>query len=162
MAHCAKKIFLLCFLGCGILQGCEFSRIQRGYAPNEAVVKTLTPGRSTKKDVVNILGSPSVVLVYNPNLWLYSKVALSTKSLNPVELKKANSYVLEFQGDTLKSITHGTDPFVVAIPKPYGNIVSTRRAFWNQIVPSGDFLRDYAKTTVTDLEPEGFSGVNRI
>ncbi len=44
---------------------------QRGFAPTPGSVEKLEVGAQSREDVVRLIGSPSAVATFNPNIWFY-------------------------------------------------------------------------------------------
>jgi outer membrane protein assembly factor BamE (lipoprotein component of BamABCDE complex) len=51
--------------------GCETIVDQRGFAPTPGSVEKLEIGSQSREDVVRLIGSPSSVATFNPNVWYY-------------------------------------------------------------------------------------------
>jgi outer membrane protein assembly factor BamE (lipoprotein component of BamABCDE complex) len=53
------------------LGGCDNIVNQRGFAPTPGSVEKLEVGTQSREDVVRLVGSPSAVATFNPNVWYY-------------------------------------------------------------------------------------------
>jgi outer membrane protein assembly factor BamE (lipoprotein component of BamABCDE complex) len=53
------------------LAGCEGHFNQRGFAATPGSVEKLEAGTQSREDVVRLIGSPSAVATFNPNVWYY-------------------------------------------------------------------------------------------
>lgn len=53
------------------LGGCANNVAQRGFAPTPGSVDKLEIGAQSRDDVVRLIGSPSAVSTFNPNVWYY-------------------------------------------------------------------------------------------
>ena len=53
------------------LAGCENTVNHRGFAPTPGSVEKLEVGTQSREDVVRLIGSPSAVATFNPNIWYY-------------------------------------------------------------------------------------------
>jgi outer membrane protein assembly factor BamE (lipoprotein component of BamABCDE complex) len=53
------------------LAGCEQLLDLRGFAPTPGSVEKLEIGAQSREDVVRLIGSPSSVATFNPNVWYY-------------------------------------------------------------------------------------------
>ena len=53
------------------LGGCENTVYQRGFAATPGSVEKLEVGAQSREDVVRLIGSPSAVATFNPNIWYY-------------------------------------------------------------------------------------------
>ena len=51
--------------------GCETIVDQRGFAATPGSVEKLEIGSQSREDVVRLIGSPSTVATFNPNVWYY-------------------------------------------------------------------------------------------
>jgi outer membrane protein assembly factor BamE (lipoprotein component of BamABCDE complex) len=54
-----------------ILGGCSNVVDQRGFTPTPGSVEKLEVGTQSREDVVRVVGSPSAVATFNPNIWYY-------------------------------------------------------------------------------------------
>jgi outer membrane protein assembly factor BamE (lipoprotein component of BamABCDE complex) len=54
-----------------LLAACETIVDQRGFAPTPGSVEKLEVGSQSREDVVRLIGSPSAVATFNPNVWYY-------------------------------------------------------------------------------------------
>ena len=53
------------------LPGCDPNFNQRGFAPTPGSVEKLEVGTQSREDVIRLVGSPSAVSTFNPNIWYY-------------------------------------------------------------------------------------------
>jgi outer membrane protein assembly factor BamE (lipoprotein component of BamABCDE complex) len=53
------------------LAACETIVDQRGFSPTPGSVEKLEVGSQSREDVVRLIGSPSAVATFNPNVWYY-------------------------------------------------------------------------------------------
>jgi outer membrane protein assembly factor BamE (lipoprotein component of BamABCDE complex) len=51
--------------------GCETTVDQRGFAPTPGSVEKLEIESQSREDVIRLIGSPSAVATFNPNVWYY-------------------------------------------------------------------------------------------
>jgi outer membrane protein assembly factor BamE (lipoprotein component of BamABCDE complex) len=51
--------------------GCETIVDQRGFAATPGSVEKLEVGAQSREDVVRLIGTPSAVATFNPNVWYY-------------------------------------------------------------------------------------------
>jgi len=51
--------------------GCDTTVDQRGFAPTPGSLEKLEIGTQSREDVVRLIGSPSAVATFNPNVWYY-------------------------------------------------------------------------------------------
>ena len=70
-----------------LLTACETIVDQRGFAPTPGSVEKLEVGTQSREDVVRLIGSPSSVATFNPNVWYYISQKQETWAfLKPVML----------------------------------------------------------------------------
>ncbi|TAJ28436.1 MAG: outer membrane protein assembly factor BamE [Reyranella sp.] len=53
------------------LAACDNTVDQRGFAATPGSVEKLEVGAQSREDVVRLIGSPSAVATFNPNIWYY-------------------------------------------------------------------------------------------
>ena len=53
------------------LGGCENTVDLRGFAATPGSIEKLEVGAQSREDVVRLIGSPSAVATFNPNIWYY-------------------------------------------------------------------------------------------
>jgi outer membrane protein assembly factor BamE (lipoprotein component of BamABCDE complex) len=71
------------------LASCETIVDQRGFAPTPGSVEKLEVGAQSREDVVRLIGSPSAVATFNPNVWYYISQKQETWAfLKPVMLEQ--------------------------------------------------------------------------
>jgi len=58
-------------LTCLALAGCDAIVDQRGFAPTPGSVEKLELETQSREDVIRLIGSPSSVATFNPNVWYY-------------------------------------------------------------------------------------------
>ena len=72
-----------------LLASCETIVDQRGFAPTPGSVEKLEAGTQSREDVVRLIGSPSTVGTFNPNVWYYISQKQETYAfLKPVILEQ--------------------------------------------------------------------------
>jgi len=72
-----------------ILASCETIVDQRGFAPTPGSVEKLEVNSQSREDVVRLIGSPSSVSTFNPNVWYYISQKQETWAfLKPVMLEQ--------------------------------------------------------------------------
>jgi outer membrane protein assembly factor BamE (lipoprotein component of BamABCDE complex) len=54
-----------------LLSACETIVDQRGFAATPGSVEKLDVGSQSREDVIRLIGSPSTVATFNPNVWYY-------------------------------------------------------------------------------------------
>ena len=53
------------------LQGCDSIIDYRGFAPPPGSVEKLAAGTQSREDVIRLIGTPTAVATFNPNVWYY-------------------------------------------------------------------------------------------
>jgi outer membrane protein assembly factor BamE (lipoprotein component of BamABCDE complex) len=53
------------------LSACETIVDNRGFSPTPGSVEKLEAGSQSREDVVRLIGTPSAVATFNPNIWFY-------------------------------------------------------------------------------------------
>ena len=53
------------------LQGCDSIIDYRGFAPTPGSVEKLEAGTQSREDVIRLIGTPTAVATFNPNVWYY-------------------------------------------------------------------------------------------
>jgi outer membrane protein assembly factor BamE (lipoprotein component of BamABCDE complex) len=72
-----------------LLAGCETIVDQRGFAATPGSVEKLEVGSQSREDVVRLIGSPSTVATFNPNVWYYISQKQETWAfMKPVMLEQ--------------------------------------------------------------------------
>ena len=72
-----------------LLASCDTIIDQRGFAPTPGSVEKLEAGTQSREDVVRLIGSPSTVGTFNPNVWYYISQKQETYAfLKPVILEQ--------------------------------------------------------------------------
>jgi outer membrane protein assembly factor BamE (lipoprotein component of BamABCDE complex) len=54
-----------------LLGGCDTIVDQRGFTPTPGSVDKLEVGAQSREDVIRLIGTPSAVATFNPNVWYY-------------------------------------------------------------------------------------------
>ena len=69
--------------------GCSTTVDQRGFAPTPGSVEKLELNTQSRDDVVRLIGSPSAIATFNPNIWYYISQKQETWAfLKPVVLEQ--------------------------------------------------------------------------
>jgi len=58
-------------LGSALAGGCSPNIVQRGFTATPGSVEKLEAGTQSREDVVRLIGTPSAVATFNPNVWYY-------------------------------------------------------------------------------------------
>ena len=91
------------------LAGCAATVEQRGHLPPPDEVAQIHPGKTTKDQVVKILGSPSSVSVFNDKDWYYiSRRTKQFSFFDPAVLDQ-EVYIVDFNDDgVVQAVDHKT------------------------------------------------------
>jgi len=79
-----------------LLAACETIIDQRGFAATPGTVEKLDVGSQSREDVVRLIGSPSTVATFNPNVWYYISQKQETYAFFKPELIEQNVLQLTF------------------------------------------------------------------
>ena len=91
---------------------CGLSRIQtRGNLPDPEKVSELKPGKVTKDDILDLLGSPSSVNTFGKETWYYISAVTTQFAFYSVEEVERDIYALSFdeRGILQEVKTYGLD-----------------------------------------------------
>lgn len=102
----SKTLFLLAFVA-GAAAACQTDVNLHGNLPSHDEIAQIHPGKTTKTEVTQILGSPSSVGVFDPNHWYY--ISKRTKRIAFFDPKVLDQevYVVEFdQQGVVKAVVH--------------------------------------------------------
>jgi outer membrane protein assembly factor BamE (lipoprotein component of BamABCDE complex) len=105
----ALRISLLLAAVCtaAVLSACSTTVEQRGNLPPADEIAQIHPGKTTKDQVVKILGTPSSVSVFNDKNWYY--ISSRTKQFSFFEPKVLDQqvFIVTFNDDsTVRAIDH--------------------------------------------------------
>src|SRR5260370_17023261 len=64
-------LVLVCAMTSLTLGACETVVDHRGFAPTPGSVEKLDTGTQSREDVIRLIGTPSAVATFNPNVWYY-------------------------------------------------------------------------------------------
>jgi outer membrane protein assembly factor BamE (lipoprotein component of BamABCDE complex) len=98
---------LLVAIAAAMLAGCSTTVEQRGNLPPPDELAQIHPGKTTKDQVVKILGTPSSISVFNDKDWYY--VSLRTKQFSFFDPKVLDQqvYIVDFNDDGIvKAVGH--------------------------------------------------------
>src|SRR5438874_6654353 len=102
------------------LGGCETIIDHRGFAPTPGSVEKLEAGTQSREDVIRLIGTPSAVATFNPNVWYYISQQQETYAFFKPEIIEQRVLQLTFNDagrlTTLKNydLKDGTDVTIVA------------------------------------------------
>jgi outer membrane protein assembly factor BamE (lipoprotein component of BamABCDE complex) len=64
-------LLLVCAVTSLSLGACEAVVDHRGFSPTPGSVEKLDTGTQSREDVIRLIGTPSAVATFNPNVWYY-------------------------------------------------------------------------------------------
>lgn len=102
----SKTLFLLALVA-GTAAACQTDVNLHGNLPSQDEIAQIHPGKTTKTQVTQILGSPSSVGVFDPNHWYY--ISKRTKRIAFFDPKVLDQevYVVKFNQDgVVKAVVH--------------------------------------------------------
>jgi outer membrane protein assembly factor BamE (lipoprotein component of BamABCDE complex) len=85
------------------IAGCAPDVEQRGHLPTKDAIAQIQPGKTTKDQVVKILGSPSSVGVFDGNAWYYISKRTSQSSVFLPTTIDQQVYIVNFTKDGVVS-----------------------------------------------------------
>jgi outer membrane protein assembly factor BamE (lipoprotein component of BamABCDE complex) len=92
-----------------VLTGCSTTVEQRGNLPPPDEIAEIHPGKTTKDEVVKILGTPSSVGVFNDRSWYYISRRTSQFSFFDPTLLDQQVFIVDFNDqDVVKAVDHKT------------------------------------------------------
>jgi outer membrane protein assembly factor BamE (lipoprotein component of BamABCDE complex) len=109
------------------LSGCFFATIDsQGYVPDEGTLERVKPGAQTREDIAQMLGTPSSVLPFSDDTWIYISRKVSTVAFLDPRVLEQNVVVVQFdQGGIVQDVRRYTledgkpiDPVTRKTPSP--------------------------------------------
>jgi outer membrane protein assembly factor BamE (lipoprotein component of BamABCDE complex) len=98
-------------IACLLLLGCVPQVSNHGYRFDEAALAQVQPGRTTRDEVVQLLGSPSALTTFDGSVWYY--VSQRTERMSFYQEELVNQDVVAIAFDELGTVTsvdrHGLD-----------------------------------------------------
>src|SRR5258708_35824614 len=64
-------LVLVCAMTSLTLGACETVADHRGFSPTPGSVEKVDTGTQSREDVIRLIGTPSAVATFNPNVWYY-------------------------------------------------------------------------------------------
>jgi len=111
MGHIAGRfnIVLLAAAAAVVLAGCTISVDQRGKLPDSDRIAEVQPGKTTKEQVVKILGSPSSSSAFDDNTWYYISRKIKQVAFFRPEVLDQQVFVVNFTDKgVVKDLDHKT------------------------------------------------------
>jgi len=78
------------------LAGCDHIVDQRGFAATPGSVDKIEVGTQSREDIVRLVGSPSAVATFNPNVWYYISQKQETFAFLKSKITEQNVMQLTF------------------------------------------------------------------
>jgi outer membrane protein assembly factor BamE (lipoprotein component of BamABCDE complex) len=107
-----KRRVCFCLLTIGAaaaLAACGATVEQRGNLPSADEIAQLKPGKTTKDQVLKIMGSPSSVSVFNDKDWYYISARTSQLAFFQPKVVDQEVYVVDFNDDgVVRAVEHKT------------------------------------------------------
>ena len=93
-----KRFTFFCVAGltAAYLAACSPQIANRGNLPEPEDLAQIKVGQSTKGDVTDLLGTPSSVATFDPNVWLYISRQVETLAFFKPEVTKQEVVVISF------------------------------------------------------------------
>ena len=92
-----------------LLTACSIGIDQRGHLPPADEIAQLHPGKTTKDEVVKILGTPSSVGVFDDKHWYYISERIKQSTFFAPKVLDQQVYVIAFNDDGIvRSVEHKT------------------------------------------------------
>ena len=125
-------------LSFAILPACQPVNVYHGHYIKESDVKTLSIGTTTKTQAIQHLGTPTVILSYDPNTLYYLSHVVSIKSLVATQPVSSQCLALTFsEKGILSKISRSIQPYPVVLSKEATPLPSGHEeGFWQQVVRS--------------------------
>jgi outer membrane protein assembly factor BamE (lipoprotein component of BamABCDE complex) len=102
----SKRLFLAALLA-ATATACQADVNLHGNLPSKDELAEIHPGKTTKTQVTQILGSPSSVGVFDPNHWYYISKRTSRLAFFDPKILDQEVYVIEFnQAGVVTAIKH--------------------------------------------------------
>jgi outer membrane protein assembly factor BamE (lipoprotein component of BamABCDE complex) len=93
----------------GALAGCAISVDQRGKLPDPDRIAEVQPGKTTKDEVVKILGSPSSSSTFDDNTWYYISRKTKQVAFFQPEVLDQQVFIVDFDDKgVVKDLGHKT------------------------------------------------------
>jgi outer membrane protein assembly factor BamE (lipoprotein component of BamABCDE complex) len=100
-------------LSAGLALGaCDLSRVvTRGNLPDPAKLSDLKPGKASKDDIIDAIGSPSSINVFGKETWYYISERTETVAFLAPKVLERHVYVVEFEknGKMTQIVSLGLD-----------------------------------------------------
>jgi outer membrane protein assembly factor BamE (lipoprotein component of BamABCDE complex) len=87
---------LVCAMTSLTLGGCATVADHRGFAPTPGSVEKLDIGTQSREDIIRLIGTPSAVATFNPNVWYYISQQQETFAFFKPEITEQHVMQLTF------------------------------------------------------------------
>lgn len=94
-----------------IIASCTETVNTRGQIITPSRLSQIQPGTTSRQDVLQLLGSPSMQGTMNENRWYYVTSVVGTKAFEPHDLKSRQVVIIDFDpaSDTVAALTQKTE-----------------------------------------------------
>jgi len=89
--------------------GCDTTVDHRGFAATPGAVEKLEVGAQSREDVIRLVGTPTAVATFNPNVWYYISQQQETYAFFKPEITEQHVIQLTFN-DAGRLTTQGFGP----------------------------------------------------
>jgi outer membrane protein assembly factor BamE (lipoprotein component of BamABCDE complex) len=76
--------------------GCTPTIDNRGYVPDPTALERVRPGQQTRGDIADLLGTPSSVMPFSDNTWIYIQRKTSTVAFFEPKVLEQNVVAVDF------------------------------------------------------------------
>src|SRR5262245_13087988 len=92
------------------LSGCFIATIDSlGYVPDEGALERVKPGQQTREEVAQLLGTPSSIVPFSEDTWIYISRKTSTVAFLDPTVIEQNVVVVQFdQGGVVQDVRRYT------------------------------------------------------
>lgn len=95
------KISLLCVFSLLALGACAPVKAKRGNMVELHQMQAVKPGETTRSEVLKIMGSPTTVSTFNPNVWYYLGQDTEKRGIFDAKIVNERIVAVVFGGDGL-------------------------------------------------------------
>lgn len=111
-----KKLIAL-FLTTALLQACTPTQSSRGNMVEDFRMSQVTPGVSTRSNVLKSLGSPTTVAPFDDNVWYYIGQKMEKKGIFDPKVKEEKVVVVAFNEEGIVETMEEIDSDRIDVPK---------------------------------------------
>lgn len=96
MIRFAARTVLCAGIASGLLSGCAETIHTRGNLPDPKVVAEIAPGKQTRAQITQMLGTPSTVATFEREIWFYIGGRVKSKSFFAPEVLERKVLTIQF------------------------------------------------------------------